>query len=710
MSEHDDVGIVGGVVHPATCFGDPHYDALVAELPDSCFGDESYDALVAQLPISLFHKSTDDFEDESNVQGRTSLQCELGTIIGHSISSTKLLPSLLSGINAVVCVVIVFDAMGSLSGAVCCHQARDCYLLPYMGATPASLREWLVELKGFLHYVGVDGFRAKRLSVNVLQAEWRLQALACCDDALGDVLDVQYLASSFLGISTASALEEACIMERRHGGSCFVKAAQTGRLERHWVQGLLDCARVRSLKSLVSRALCVPDAPSTASSFMELRELIAALAQRGARTGILIDFNRLDIVKRSASSHRPRTPLLKTIKSNCDHVALACASHGDSRYRWCLTYNSVSGELSSDLQNFPEFSTNLCSRVAVALPALLSMVHTPTPPFAAFTLVANARQDVTVLSILDHGQRVIIRAEDGSESEALSSSIQVLQLVRGEHLSVRSALVSDYGSCFVAISIPMSPWIFLGEMVRASVISAFAARSSSDFDRKKLCFDRSEAAACATAAISNLLAASLPQLVAHKRCICMRLALSSQRHDVSTWASELELELEAARDLQFMTVAALSDILTGPPHTQHLPFHVVKPSLLGRRAPSQDTFFEAALQHAWMSSADLMQLLARESENGLRECLAAKLNIAEAAAVASDGHAAACERSSTHSAAGDCFSLVAVLSHTIIFSCRRIFIDSALIALSSSAARLRVSFDIDFPCRVAAGDNIGTHD
>ena len=86
------------------------------------------------------------------------------------------------------------------------------------------------------------------------------------------------------------------------------------------------------------------------------------------------------------------------------------------------------------------------------------------------------------------------------------------------------------------------------------------------------------------------------------------------------------------------------------------------------------------------------------------------MNIAEAAAVASDGHAAACERSSTHSAAGDCFSLVAVLSHTIIFSCRRIFIDSALIALSSSAARLRVSFDIDFPCRVAAGDNIGTHD
>ena len=92
MSELDAVGIVGGVVHPATCFGDPYYDALVAELPDSCFGDESYDDLVAQLPSSLFHKSTDDFEDESNVQGRTSLQCELGTIIGHSISSTKLLP------------------------------------------------------------------------------------------------------------------------------------------------------------------------------------------------------------------------------------------------------------------------------------------------------------------------------------------------------------------------------------------------------------------------------------------------------------------------------------------------------------------------------------------------------------------------------------------------------------------------------------------
>ena len=57
MSELDAVGIVGGVVHPATCFGDPHYDALVAELPDSCFGDESYDALVAQLPSAFFTRA-----------------------------------------------------------------------------------------------------------------------------------------------------------------------------------------------------------------------------------------------------------------------------------------------------------------------------------------------------------------------------------------------------------------------------------------------------------------------------------------------------------------------------------------------------------------------------------------------------------------------------------------------------------------------------
>jgi len=425
-----------GIVHPETLFGDETYDALVAQLPDSCFGDESYDALVAQLPSSLFHKGADDFEDKSEkMQGRTSLQCELGTIIGHCITSAKLLPPLLSGIDAAVCVVVVFDAIGSLSGAVLCHQARDCYLLPYTGATPACLREWLAQLKRFLHYAGVDGFRATRLSANVLHAEWRLQTLACCDDALGDLLDVQYLASSFLGISATTALEEACIMERRHGSSCFVKPAQTGRLERHWVQALLDCARCRSLKSLVTRALSAADAPSTTSAFMQLRVHIAALAQRGARAGILIDFNRLDIVKRSASSHRPRTPLLKTVKSSCDLVKLACAPYGDSRYRWCLAYNSVSGELSSDLQNFPEFSTNLCSRVAVALPAMLAMVHAPTPPFAAFTMVANARQDVTILAILDAGQRVIIRAQDGSESEALSVSIQVLQLVRGEHLS-----------------------------------------------------------------------------------------------------------------------------------------------------------------------------------------------------------------------------------------------------------------------------------
>jgi len=269
--------------------------------------------------------------------------------------------------------------------------------------------------------------------------------------------------------------------------------------------------------------------------------------------------------------------------------------------------------------------------------------------------------------------------------------------------------VSDYGSCFLSISVPMSPWMFLGEAAKLSVTSAFAARCSSDTDIKKLCFDRSAAASCATAAISSLLAAALPEVPAHKRCICMRLALSPHRLDVPTWASELEMELAVAANVQSATVVALADILTGPPHAQHLPFHAVKPSLLGRRSPSQDTFFDAALQHAWASSADLMLLLARESEECVRECVAGKLKAAEAAAQGSDAHVAAFDRKSTGSAADDCFQLVAVLPHTIIFSCRRNFIDAALNALANSAARLRASIDCDFPCRVAAGDNIGAH-
>jgi hypothetical protein len=604
-----------------------------------------------------------------------------------------------------VCVVVVFDAHGCLSGAVLARHARDCYLLPYPGTSPASLREWLAELKAFLHYVAVDGFRAWRFSVNVLQAEWRLQELACCDDALGDVVDVEYLASSFLGTNPATALEEACIMERTHGGSCFAKVTQAGQ-DRHWVQALLDCARCRSLKSMVSRALHAVGAPSTPSLFLQLRSYVADLAQRGARNGVLVDFNRLHILKRSAAAHRPRALVLKTIKTNCDFVKAACAPHADNRYRWRLAYNTVSGAICSDLDDFSEFSTNLCSRQAVALPSLMASVHAPVPPFAAISFLANTRQDVTVLSILDNAQRVVIRSQNGDESECLSACIQVTQLVRGEHLSVRSALVSDYGSCFVSISVPMCPWIFLGPAPCASVLSAFD-RSGSVHVKKPYCFDRCEAAACAASAISNLLVAALPELAAHKRCICVRLALSPQRHDTSAWASQLEIGLQEAEVLQSVAVAALSDILTGPPHLSNMPFHVVKPSLLGRRAPSADTFFDAALQHAWMSSADLTMLLARDCGDCLRECLESQLNplpIADAALVVNNGHAA-CDLSP---AANDCYSLTALLPHTVIFSCRRNFLDPAMHALCSSAERLSKSINVDFPYRVAAGDNIGT--
>ena len=84
----------------ATCFGDESYDALVSQLPDSCFGDESYDALVAQLPSCLFHKNADDFED--GLEKRFGVTCDLGTVIGHFITSAKFLPPLLSGVDAVV--------------------------------------------------------------------------------------------------------------------------------------------------------------------------------------------------------------------------------------------------------------------------------------------------------------------------------------------------------------------------------------------------------------------------------------------------------------------------------------------------------------------------------------------------------------------------------------------------------------------------------
>jgi hypothetical protein len=691
-----------GTLPTITCFGDESYDALVSELPESCFSGKSYDALAASLPSCIFHRNTDDFED--GCEKRIGVTCELGTIIGHFIPSAKFLPPLLSGADAVVCVVLVFDPSDSLSGAVLCHHARDCYLLPFTGSTSGSLRRWLEELKKYLHCAALDGFRAKCFSVNVLQAEWRLQALACCDDALGDMLDVQYLAASFLGINLSTALEEACIMEHKHTSSCFFKTAQTGLLERHWVQGLLHCARCRSLKSLVSRALFAPDALSATSSFMNLRALVAASAQRGAKAGVLIDFNRLEILRRSASAHRPRTPLLRTIQSSCDVVERACKPHADKRFRWSINYNSLTGEICSDLQHFPEFSTNLCSRAAVALSSTLAMVHAPAPPFAAFTIGANSKQDVTVLSILDHGLRAVVRFEDGTEAELATSSIQVIQLVRDEYLSARSAMISNYGFCFISVTVPMCPWMFLGQAARDSVISAFAVHRSSDAGVMK--FDRNQAATCATSAISNLLAAALPQLAPHQRCTCMRLALASQRYDTSTWASQLETDSQAAQILQSATLSALSEILTGPAHSQHLPFHAVKPSLLGRRAPSVDSFFDATLQHAWMSCADLMMLLACECEKCLQECLGSKLN-ANSAAATSAGEAAA-DVSPTKSVVHDCFSLVAVLSHTVVFSCRRIFLHAALDALRNCASRLGKLIHIEFPHRVAAGDNIGT--
>jgi hypothetical protein len=164
--------------------------------------------------------------------------------------------------------------------------------------------------------------------------------------------------------------------------------------------------------------------------------------------------------------------------------------------------------------------------------------------------------------------------------------------------------------------------------------------------------------------------------------------------------------LQEAEALQSITVSALSEVLTGPPDMQNMPFYAVKPSLLGRRAPSADTFFDAVLQHAWMSSADLMMLLARESESCLRECMMSKLN-PDADHGGGDAHVALCE-SPTKTAAHDCFSLTAVTSHTVIFSCRRNFLDSALDALGSSAMRLAKAIAVDFPHRVAAGDNIGT--
>jgi hypothetical protein len=91
----------------ATSFGDENYDTLVSQLPDSCFGDASYDALVAQLPSCLFHKSADDFEDGR--EKRFGVTCELGTVIGHFITSAKFLPPLLSGIDAVVSNAFSFD-------------------------------------------------------------------------------------------------------------------------------------------------------------------------------------------------------------------------------------------------------------------------------------------------------------------------------------------------------------------------------------------------------------------------------------------------------------------------------------------------------------------------------------------------------------------------------------------------------------------------
>jgi hypothetical protein len=103
-----------------------------------------------------------------------------------------------------------------------------------------------------------------------------------------------------------------------------------------------------------------------------------------------------------------------------------------------------------------------------------------------------------------------------------------------------------------------------------------------------------------------------------------------------------------------------------------------------------------------------MMLLTRESEKCLRESLVAKLNADATAAASNMNGQAAVEHSPSKSVANDCYSLVAVFSHTVVFSCRRHVLHTALDALANSAERLGRSIDTDFPYRVAAGDNIGT--
>ena len=109
-----------------------------------------------------------------------------------------------------------------------------------------------------------------------------------------------------------------------------------------------------------------------------------------------------------------------------------------------------------------------------------------------------------------------------------------------------------------------------------------------------------------------------------------------------------------------------------------------------------------------MSSADLMMLLTRESEKCLRESLVAKFNADATAAASNMNGQAAVEHSPSKSVANDCYSLVAVFSHTVVFSCRRHVLHTALEALANSAERLGRSIDTDFPYQVAAGDNLGT--
>jgi hypothetical protein len=107
-----------------------------------------------------------------------------------------------------------------------------------------------------------------------------------------------------------------------------------------------------------------------------------------------------------------------------------------------------------------------------------------------------------------------------------------------------------------------------------------------------------------------------------------------------------------------------------------------------------------------MSSADLILSLARESECGLRECLQSELYPESVDVVNSDVHSAF-KQGSAQNMVDECFSFVALLSQTVAFSCRRNFLHSALDALARSAARLSQSIDVDFPYRVAAGDNVG---